>query len=77
MNYTKIYIITTKKKKKKINRQIVNYACKRKAIDYLFSQPKKVILKELEQSSVNCSNFDETDQRLMILLFYFLAENRK
>jgi hypothetical protein len=40
-------------------------------IDDLFSQPKKVILKELEQSSADCSNFDDTDQRLTVLLFYF------
>lgn len=30
---------------KKVNRQIVNNACKRKATDDLFSRPKKVILK--------------------------------
>ncbi|XP_025202141.1 uncharacterized protein LOC112599437 [Melanaphis sacchari] len=46
---------------KKVNRQIVNNACKRKAIDDLFSRPKKVILKELGQSSADCSNFDDTD----------------
>jgi len=33
---------------KKINRQILNNACKRKAIDDLFSRLTKVILKELE-----------------------------
>jgi hypothetical protein len=61
--------------KKNINRQILNNACKRKAIDDLFSRSKKVILKEFEQSSADCSNFDDTDQRLTILLFYFLEEN--
>ena len=41
--------------------KIVNNAYKRKAIDDLFSRPKKVILKELGQSSAHCSNFDGTD----------------
>jgi hypothetical protein len=38
----------------------VNNACKRKAIDDLFSRPKKIFLKELGQNSANCSNFDDT-----------------
>jgi hypothetical protein len=48
--------------KKKKNRQIVNNACKRKAIDDLFLRPKKVILNELEQISADCSNFDDINQ---------------
>jgi len=39
----------------------VNNALKQKAIDDLFSRPKKVILKELGQSSADCSNFDDPD----------------
>jgi hypothetical protein len=47
MNYTQIYIIICHHQKKKKNRKIVNNACKRKATDDLFLQPKKGILKEL------------------------------
>jgi len=48
---------------KKINRKIVNSACKRRAIGNLLTRPKKIILKELGQSSADCSNFDNADIR--------------
>jgi hypothetical protein len=57
-------------KKKKIHRQIVNNACKRKAIDDLFSRPKKVIPKKLEQISADCSNVDDTNRQFYYFIFW-------
>jgi len=39
----------------------VNNACKRNAIDDLFSLPTKIILNVLGQTSANCSYFNNSD----------------
>ncbi|KAL4097709.1 hypothetical protein QTP88_022439 [Uroleucon formosanum] len=44
-----------------INRQMVSTTCKRKALEELFMQPKKIILKELAQNSLLADGLTSND----------------